>query len=89
MQSLWSIVERRLSLRFLTSSLFLAIMVLLGIGLVQVYSSSYVLASEIHGDGLYFFKRQVLFALAAFLLMIFTIQIPLQWIDWRERGLVG
>lgn len=81
MQNLWNLIERQLSLRFLTSSLFLAVMVLLGIGLVQVYSSSYVLASEIHSDGLYFFKRQVLFALAAFLLMVLTIQIPLQWIE--------
>ena len=36
-------------------------MALMGVGLVQVYSSSYVFATESYGDGLFFFKRQLLF----------------------------
>lgn len=60
--------------RTLSSSLLLAVIALLGAGLVQVYSSSFIFATENYGDGLYFFKRQlfatslaiaVLFGLAA------------------------
>jgi len=34
---------------------------LMGIGLVLVYSASFIFASETYGDGLYFFKRQLVF----------------------------
>lgn len=71
----------RFSLRFLSSSLFLAIMTLFGVGLVQVYSASYVFATETYGDGLYFFKRQILFSAVAISIMIVTIQIPRSWIE--------
>jgi cell division protein FtsW (lipid II flippase) len=40
------------------SGLCLCILTLLGVGLVQVYSSSYIFATESLGDGLYFFKKQ-------------------------------
>ena len=33
----------------------------MGIGLVLVYSASFIFASETYGDGLYFFKRQLVF----------------------------
>lgn len=73
---------------FLTSSLFLSLVALFGIGLMQIYSSSYVFATESYGDGLYFFKRQLTFTLvAAFCLVVFT-QFPLQtlkkwsWLLW-------
>jgi cell division protein FtsW len=36
---------------------------LMGIGLVLVYSASFILASEKYGDGLYFFKRQSFYVL--------------------------
>ncbi len=66
--------------RFLTSSLFLSLVALFGIGLMQVYSSSYIFATESYGDGLYFFKRQFMFTfLAAFALIVAT-QIPLSFI---------
>lgn len=51
--------------RFLTSSLFLSLVALFGIGLMQVYSSSYIFATESYGDGLFFFKRQFIFTLIA------------------------
>lgn len=63
-------------LRYLNSSLFLAIIALIGIGLVQVYSSSFIFATESFGDGLFFFKRQLLFACIAFGVMVATIHIP-------------
>lgn len=68
-------------LRYLSSSLFLAIITLLGIGLVQVYSSSFIFAIESYGDGLFFFKRQLMFALLAFAILVGTIHIPFRYIE--------
>lgn len=68
-------------LRYLSSSLFLAIITLLGIGLVQVYSSSFIFATESYGDGLFFFKRQLAFALIAFIVLVGTIHIPFRLIE--------
>lgn len=64
-----------------SSPLLLAIITLLGVGLVQVYSSSFIFATESFGDGLYFFKRQMLFAALAFIILIVTAQIPIRWIE--------
>ncbi len=66
--------------RFLSSSLFLSLVTLFGIGLVQVYSSSYIFATESYNDGLYFFKRQLVFTLIAFVVLIITSQIPFSFI---------
>ncbi|MBC7742589.1 MAG: putative lipid II flippase FtsW [Bdellovibrionaceae bacterium] len=66
--------------KFLSSSLFLSIVTLFGIGLVQVYSSSYIFATESFGDGLYFFKRQLAFTLIAAVVLFATTQIPFKWI---------
>ena len=69
--------------RFLSSSLFLSIFALLGIGLVQVYSASYIFATESYDDGLYFFKRQFIFTIIAFATLILTTQIPFEKIIWE------
>jgi cell division protein FtsW len=74
--------------RFFTSSLFLSLVALFGIGLMQVYSSSYIFATESYGDGLYFFKRQLIFTLGAAVVLLITTQIPFSfvkkwsWILW-------
>jgi cell division protein FtsW len=73
-----------LQTRFLSSSLFLSIFALLGIGLVQVYSSSYIFAIESYGDGLYFFKRQMLFTILGLGILVAAIQIPFEKI--RQWG---
>jgi cell division protein FtsW len=65
----------------LSSPLLLVLLALLGVGLVQVYSSSYIFATESYGDGLYFFKRQVLYVLIGFATMLVSAQIPLRWIE--------
>jgi len=55
---------------------------------VQVYSSSYIFATESYDDGLYFFKRQFIFTVLAFLTLILTTQIPFEkirqhaWLLW-------
>ncbi len=66
-------------LKYLNSSLFLAIIALMGIGLVQVYSSSFIFATESFGDGLFFFKRQFLFTILAFGVMVATIHFPFKY----------
>jgi cell division protein FtsW len=65
----------------LSSPLLLALISLLGIGLVQVYSSSYIFATESYGDALYFFKRQALFVGIGFFLMLSIAQVPIKWIE--------
>lgn len=62
--------------KFVSSSLFLSIVALFGIGLVQVYSSSYIFATESYGNGLYFFNRQLIFTFLAGIVLIITTQIP-------------
>lgn len=69
------------STKYLTSSLFLTTIALLGIGLVQVYSSSFIFAIESYGDGLFFFKRQLFFAFLSFFVLIATIHFPLKYIE--------
>lgn len=68
-------------LRYLSSSLFLSVIALIGIGLVQVYSSSFIFAIESYGDGLFFFKKQLVFALIAFATLIGAIHIPFKYIE--------
>lgn len=72
--------------KFLSSSLFLSIFALLGIGLVQVYSSSYIFAIESYGDGLYFFKKQLVFTFLALFGLVLAVQVPFSWI--RKWGWV-
>ncbi|HVK60200.1 MAG TPA: putative lipid II flippase FtsW [Bdellovibrionales bacterium] len=68
--------------------LLLAIFALLGIGLVQVYSSSFIFAIESRGDGLFFFKRQFFFSLLAIAVLLTTAQMPYRliqkfgWLLW-------
>jgi cell division protein FtsW len=66
--------------KFLSSSLLLTLFALMGIGLVQVYSSSYVFAIETYSDGLFFFKKQLLFSAVGLLVVFAVTQIPMTWI---------
>lgn len=52
------------------------------IGIVMVYSSSGVMALERMGDEYYFLKKEVVFAVAGFLLMIVAAKLPYVW--WRR-----
>jgi cell division protein FtsW len=51
----------------LDRSLLLCVCALMGIGLVLVYSASFIFASETYGDALYFFKRQLIYVFLALL----------------------
>lgn len=66
--------------RIFTSPIFLSVLALIGVGLVQVYSSSYIYAIEQFGNGLLFFQKQALFAATSILLLIFVSQIRMEWI---------
>lgn len=85
---------KKLETQFLSSSLFLTIFALLGIGLVQVYSSSYIFAIESYGDGLHFFKRQALFTILGLFVLVFTVQLPFEkirqwgWVLWLVASLL-
>jgi cell division protein FtsW len=60
----WKELQRPLSSKsmHIDRGLLLCVFFLIGLGLVQVYSSSYIFATEVHGDGLFFFRKQILFA---------------------------
>ena len=68
-------------MKYLSSSLFLAIITLMGIGLVQVYSSSFIFAIESYGDGLFFFKRQLLFSLISLGVLVGMVHLPFRYIE--------
>lgn len=68
----------------LDRGVLLAVFFLIGLGLVQVYSSSYIFATETYGDGLYFFRKQLLFAALAAVALMVTYQLP-----WRISQKIG
>lgn len=74
--------------KIFSSPIFLSVLTLMGVGLVQVYSSSYIYAIEQFGDGLLFFQKQALFAAVAMTLLIVVSQVRFEtirnwgWILW-------
>ena len=60
--------------------LFLMIFFLMGIGLVQIYSASYIYATDTYDDGLFFFKKQLLFVVMGLCLMLSLSLLPKVWI---------
>lgn len=68
----------------LSSPIFLAVLTLFGVGLVQVYSSSYIYAIEAFGNGLMFFQKQGLFVAVALVLLVVVSQLKLEWV--RQWG---
>jgi cell division protein FtsW len=66
--------------------LLLSVFFLVGLGLVQVYSSSYIFATEVYGDGLFFFRKQLLFTIF-FVLALFSASF-IRWDRAQKLGLV-
>ncbi|MGE4133792.1 MAG: FtsW/RodA/SpoVE family cell cycle protein [Bdellovibrionales bacterium] len=60
----------------LDRGVLLSVFFLIGLGLVQVYSSSYIFATETYGDGLYFFRKQILFASFSLVALFVAYLIP-------------
>ena len=65
----------------LDRGILLAVFALLGVGLVQVYSSSFIFAIESRGDGLFFVKRQLVFSLLAIIALLVTANAPFEWLE--------
>lgn len=57
-------------------------MLLLGIGLVMVYSASSAVALKKYGNGAYFFRKQAVFALAAVAALIICRHMPYRFYKW-------
>ena len=55
------------------------VLLLAGFGLVQVYSASYIFSIEKYNDGLFFFKKQVLFFIIGLLALLFIATISWKW----------
>ncbi len=66
--------------------LLLAALFLIGLGIVQVYSSSYIFAIEKYDNGLFFFKKQFLFSLAAIGALFGVARLP--WKYTRPLGIL-
>jgi len=64
------------------SSLLLGLFSILGLGIVQVYSSSYIFATEMYQDGLYFVIRQLISMLIGISVMFIATKIP--WKIWNQ-----
>jgi len=67
--SSWGLVARLL--RWLT-------LMWMFIGLIILFSASYPVADERQGDGLYYFKRQILWALASLIIFNIIVNLPLR-----------
>ena len=68
----------------LDRGILLAFLFLVGLGLVQVYSSSYIFATEVYQDGLFFFRKQLLFTVGA-VALLFTVAL----LPWRVNQRIG
>ena len=65
-------------------NIFLCIFFLSGLGLVQVYSSSFIFATEHYGNGLFFFKKQLIFTLLGW-----TVFFIFSYIPWKYNRYIG
>lgn len=63
----------------LDRGILLAVFFLIGLGLVQVYSSSYIFATEVYSDGLFFFRKQLIFAALGILALFIACMTPWSW----------
>ncbi len=76
----WSSSFLKVKTAELDTSLLLVLFLFFGLGLVQVYSSSFIFATETRGDGLFFIKRQGVFTLLSILTFLFFAFIPWKWV---------
>ncbi|MDZ4662105.1 MAG: putative lipid II flippase FtsW [Pseudomonadota bacterium] len=61
--------------------LLLLFLTLTGIGLVQVFSTSFIFATESHGDGMFFLKKQLMFTVLAFIALFVCAYFPWKWFE--------
>jgi len=63
----------------LNRKILLVVLLLAGLGLVQVYSASYIFSSDKYGDGLFFLKKQLIFCIAGLFILLFTATMSWKW----------
>ena len=68
----------------LSRNILLCLFFLSGLGLIQVYSASFLFATDVYGDGLYFFKKQLLFSLLGWTVFFIAALIP-----WKYNHYLG
>jgi cell division protein FtsW len=73
-----------MQLRRIDQIILIVVFLLLGIGVVQVYSTSYIYATEVRGDGLFFFRRQLAFVGLGIITLLTAAMLP--WSIWRRLG---
>ena len=73
--------------RDVDTTLLLLTVSLTCIGVVMVYSSSAIMAAERFHDGFYFLKRQFIYALVGFGLMVFTTYFNYK--NWRKLAVIS
>jgi cell division protein FtsW len=71
----------------LDRTILLLILTLIGVGIVLVFSSSFIFAIESRADGFFYFKKQILFALVGMCALLFTALMPFEWI--RRYGFMA
>lgn len=64
----------------LDRGILLCVLFLMGLGLVQIYSSSYILATENFQDGFLYFRKQLLFSILGLSVLFTFAFIPTQWL---------
>ncbi|NVM57521.1 MAG: FtsW/RodA/SpoVE family cell cycle protein, partial [Desulfobacterales bacterium] len=69
--------------------LLLGTLLLLGIGVVMVYSSSSMVAAKRFGSDTYFFERQVIYALAAILALVCCRHVPYSFYGTMAYPILG
>ena len=60
--------------------LLTSIFFLMGVGLVQIYSSSFIYATDMYGDGLFFFKKQLLFVSSGVVALFVVSKTPYRYL---------
>lgn len=68
--------------------LFIAVYILVGLGLVMTYSASAIFANHIYQNAQYFLIRQALYILAGTLLLFFASGIPIEFWQKNSRALI-
>ena len=71
----------------INKKVLLLVLLLAGFGLVQVYSASYIFSIEKYNDGLFFFKKQVLFFLIGLTVLFFVAEVSWKWARFIGIGL--
>ncbi len=67
--------------RPLDRKIIMVVFCLLGLGLILVYSATYIYAIEKFSSGLFFFRKQLLFAVLGMVAMLLVAKIPQRWLE--------